>query len=201
MTHRRAARAWAAASALALAGVLGGCVAEPGSAPDANPSSTARPSASAVQTPRPSATPSPTATIVPLPTDCRAILSPAVLTELGATPLNDPVNGASVGVQPDGSLVCLWRDPRTDTTGLMTTISYMSRGPVLEMLNQLADAEGFTCYTPDDGTRCEKTWPNETYPVIDGRTLFWREDILIDTRFSNLAPTGYTASIVESLFG
>jgi len=123
-----------------------------------------------------------------------------VLTELGATPLNDPVNGASVGVQPDGSLVCLWRDPRTDTTGLMTTISYISRGPVLEMLNKLADAEGFTCYTPDGGTRCEKTWPNETYPVIDGRTLFWREDILIDTRFSNLAPTGYTDAIVGSIF-
>lgn len=33
-----------------------------------------------------------------------------------------------------------------------------------------------------------------------GRTLFWREDILIDTRYSNLAPEGYTASIVEHLF-
>ena len=82
----------------------------------------------------------------------------------------------------------------------MTTISYVSRGPVLELLNQLADAEGFTCYTPDGGTRCEKTWQNETYPVTDGRTLFWRDDILIDTWFSNLAPAGYTEAIVASIF-
>ena len=56
-------------------------------------------------------------------------------------------------------------------------------------------------HTPDDGVRCEKTFPNPTYPVTDGRTLFWRDGILIDTRYSNLAPTGYTASIVANLFG
>ena len=31
------------------------------------------------------------------------------------------------------------------------------------MLNGLADDEGYTCYTPDGGTRCEKTWQNEPY--------------------------------------
>ena len=61
--------------------------------------------------------------------------------------------------------------------------------------------QGFTCYAPEFGTRCEKTWQNEQYPVTDGRTLYWRNDILIDTAYSNLAPDGYTASIVESIFG
>ena len=51
----------------------------------------------------------------------------------------------------------------------------MNRGPALDLLNQLTDDEGFTCFTPDEGTRCEKTWQNEQYPVTDGRTLFWRD--------------------------
>ncbi|WP_045264063.1 hypothetical protein, partial [Microbacterium oxydans] len=139
------------------------------------------------------------ATPVTLPTDCRAILSEAVLAELGDTPLNDPAFGPS-GVGADGTLTCNWADPRADTTRLTTTISRMNRGPALDMLNALANNEGFSCFTPDGGTRCEKTWPNEQYPVTDGRTLFWRDDVLIDTRYSNLAPAGYTSSIVEHLF-
>ena len=71
----------------------------------------------------------------------------------------------------------------------------------LDMLNDLVATQGFSCYTPDDGTRCEKTWINDTYPVNDGRTLFWRDDVLIDTQYSNLAPTGYTASIIAAIFG
>ncbi len=137
---------------------------------------------------------------VRLPADCKAMLSADVLAQLGAVPLNDPTLGPS-GVQSDGSLICIWRDPAADTTGLTTTISRMDRGPALDMLNELVATEGFSCYTPDAGTRCEKTWINATYPVNDGRTLYWRDDVLIDTQYSNLAPTGYTASIIASIFG
>lgn len=112
---------------------------------------------------------------------------------------HDPGVGPS-GVQADGSLLCVWRDPRTDTTAMATKILYMSRGPALDMLNGLANNEGFTCFTPDGGTRCEKTWPDPTYPVTDGRTLFWRDEVLIDTTYSNLAPSGYTSSIVAYMF-
>ncbi|WP_235201499.1 hypothetical protein [Microbacterium sp. CH12i] len=83
---------------------------------------------------------------------------------------------------------------------MATKILYMSRGPALDMLNGLANNEGFTCFTPDGGTRCEKTWPDPTYPVTDGRTLFWRDEVLIDTTYSNLAPSGYTSSIVAYMF-
>lgn len=151
----------------------------------------------ATRTPTP--TPTPTAS-AEIPDDCEGMLNEGVLAQLEDVPLNDPAFGPS-GPQPDGSLVCIWADPAADTTGLTTTITYMSRGPALDMLNELADDEGFTCYTPDGGTRCEKTWQNETYPVTDGRTLFWRDDILIDTVFSNLAPSGYTSAIVERVFG
>ncbi|MFB7894095.1 hypothetical protein ACFC1I_17980 [Microbacterium sp. NPDC056044] len=160
---------------------------------------TPTPSSSTSGAATPTPTPSPTAR-AEIPDDCRAILTADVLAQLEGVPLNDPAFGAS-GSQPDGSLVCVWRDPASDTTGLVTTISYMSRGPALDMLNKLVTDEGYTCYTPDGGTRCEKTWPNETYPVTDGRTLFWRDDILIDTKYSNLAPSGYTAAVVSSIFG
>lgn len=187
---------------MVLLAVLTGCSpigsgAGPGG--DGTPAASSSPSTSG--TASPTASPSPTSTTKPiaLPTDCRAILSADVLAQLDGVPLNDAAFGPS-GVGDDGTLTCIWADPAADTTSLVTTISRMNRGPALDMLNQLVATEGFTCFTPDGGTRCEKTWQDETYPVTDGRTLFWRDGILIDTKYSNLAPTGYTASIVARLF-
>ena len=127
------------------------------------------------------------------------MLTPGVLTQLGAIALNGPSVGVT-GPQADGSLICVWGDPALDPAHLTTTITYVSRGPALDLLNDLA-AEGFSCYRPDDGTRCEKTWFSEPDLIPQGRTLFWREDILIDTVFSNLAPTGYTDAIVSTIYG
>ncbi|GEC75874.1 hypothetical protein GCM10010213_18080 [Microbacterium maritypicum] len=187
-----------AAAALLLLVALTACTPQTGGA-SASPSPAGSETADPEQTGSPSPSPTPISAPVALPTDCRAILSDAVLAELGETPLNDAAFGPS-GVGSDGTLTCIWADPGADTTGLTTTISRMNRGPALDMLNALANDEGFSCFTPDGGTRCEKTWPNAQYPVTDGRTLFWREDVLIDTRYSNLAPSGYTSSIVEHLF-
>jgi hypothetical protein len=195
-TRRTAA---VAASVLLAAALLSACAGTGHAAPASSDPVTASPTST--QSPEVTPTPTPTAAAaIALPTDCRALLSAAVLAQLADTPLNDPAFGPS-GVQPDGSLVCIWGDPGADTTGLTTTIARMNRGPALDMLNVLATTEGFSCYLPDEGTRCEKTWQNDTYPVTDGRTLYWRQDVLIDTRYSNLAPTGYTASIVATLFG
>ncbi|MFJ6651284.1 hypothetical protein ACIQLJ_00640 [Microbacterium sp. NPDC091313] len=200
MTRRPLTTALLAAGLLAAAAGLAACAPEPG-APTPSPlaGGTATPGETASAAP--TATPTPSATPVSLPTDCRAILSEQVLAQLADVPLNDPATGVATGVQPDGSLVCLWRDPGADTTALTTEISRMNRGPALDMLNTLKDDQGFSCYTPSGGTRCEKTWPDASYPVTNGRTVFWRDDVLIDTRWSNLAPTGYTDSIVDHLFG
>ncbi|WP_279367819.1 hypothetical protein [Microbacterium testaceum] len=186
----------AVAAALAGATLLAVSACAP-AADDAAPTPAA-PVVSASPTPIPTITQ--TAPAVRIPADCRSMLSTDVLAQLGQTPLNDPALGPS-GVQSDGSLICIWRDPAADTTGLVTHISRMDRGPALDMLNGLVDTQGFSCYTPDAGTRCEKTWINPTYPVNDGRTLYWRDGVLIDTQYSNLAPTGYTGSIIASVFG
>lgn len=199
-------RARAAASVVVigmLSLALAACVAEPGSGdhvPASATSGSGTPTASATASASPAPSGTPTAAAARIPTDCRAMVSAAVLAEFGTIPLNDPAAGAS-GPQQDGSLICVWRDPGADTTGLVTTISRMARGPALDMLNGLVTSQGFSCYTPSGGTRCEKTWPNTQYPVTDGRTLFWRDGILIDTRFSNLAPAGYTDSIIAHVFG
>ncbi|MFF3029033.1 hypothetical protein [Microbacterium sp. NPDC057944] len=196
------ARIAAGAAALLLISVLAGC--GPAASSGGGASSSPKPSSSAEESgkPSPTASPSPTATTksVALPTDCRAILSADVLAQLDGVPLNDAAFGPS-GVGSNGTLTCIWADPGADTTSLVTTISRMNRGPALDLLNGLVTDEGFSCFTPDDGTRCEKTWPNTQYPVTDGRTLFWRDDVLIDTRYSNLAPSGYTSSIIAKLFG
>ncbi|MGC5224338.1 hypothetical protein ACPW96_17365 [Micromonospora sp. DT81.3] len=160
------------------------------------PGAAGSPTATPMPTPAPSTTPKP---LVVIPTDCRAMLSAEVLAQLGATPLNDPAAGNS-GPQADGEMICIWADPAAGTAGLKTEITRMNSGPALEMLNALADDEGFICYTPDDGTRCEKEFPNPQYPVTDGRTLYFRDDVLIDTTYSNLAPTGYTGSIVDHIW-
>lgn len=201
-------RATATAAALLLAALLTGCApaapdAGPGAGSSGTPSTDDSPSPEESSSAKPSAKPSPkptsTAKAVVLPKDCRKILSDDVLAQLKDVPLNDKAFGAS-GVGDDGSLTCIWADPKADTTKLVTTIKTMRRGPALDMLNKLVAEEGFSCFTPDGGTRCEKTWANKEYPVTDGRTLFWRDSILIDTKYSNLAPTGYTSSIVEKLF-
>lgn len=60
--------------------------------------------------------------------------------------------------------------------------------------------DGFTCYEPDDGIRCEKTWDHPTLPVKQGRTVFYRDGVFVDTQYSNLAPTGYTNAVIDSLW-
>ncbi|MFE1645914.1 hypothetical protein ACFM35_10080 [Microbacterium sp. P01] len=209
MTRRRRHTVLLAASVVALSAVLAACAPTDGEATPATsaPSRTdgatsgASPGVSGSPTGSPSPAPTSTSAPVAIPVDCEAMLSDAVRAQLAGTPLNDPALGVPTGVQADGSLECAWRDPRADTTGLFTTISRMNRGPALDMLNDLADTEGFNCYTPDMGTRCEKTWQNTQYPVTDGRTLYWRDGVLIDTMYSNLAPSGYTDSIIASIWG
>lgn len=204
MTRRRRLLLPTLGTALLLVAALTACApdtpAPSGSGTSTGGAASASPSATASA--EPDGTPSPTATAsgdIALPTDCRAILSDAVLAQLEGVPLNDPAWG-STGVQPDGSLKCIWADPGADTTGLTTVISRMSRGPALDLLNKLTLEQAFTCYQPDTGTRCERQWPNSTYPVTDGRTLYWRDGILIDSTYSNLSPSGYTASIVDHVF-
>lgn len=198
----RISLAVAVASAALL---LGGCVAE-----DAAPTpgaSVPAPTASETKTPS-AATPTPTLEpeVKPdaapaLPSDCAAMFNADVTAQLAGVPLNDPAFGAT-GLIADGNLLCIWADPGADTTGITTQIVYKSEGSALDYLNELLNGDGgYTCYEATGGVRCEATWQNASFPVTDGRTLFYRGGVLIDSSWSNLAPAGYTDSIITYLFG
>jgi hypothetical protein len=126
MAHRTSRLAAAAASLVLAVAVLSACAAEATGGAGPTPTSQAE---TTEATPIPTVTASPTPTVqADIPDDCRAILNASVLAELADVPLNDPAFGPS-GLQNDGSLICVWRDPAADTTSLVTTITYVSRGP------------------------------------------------------------------------
>ena len=36
--------------------------------------------------------------------------------------------------------------------------------------------------------------------MTEGRTLFYRDGVIVDTQYTNLAPKGYTAAIIDYLW-
>lgn len=212
MTSRALTRSAPAALLLATVLVstvlLAGCAPEPGSAPATGSPASSAPAPTATPTPLetrsvqaggppPTASGSAGSTTV-IPRDCAGILGTAARTALASVPLNDPAFGET-GTLPDGSLRCVWADPGADTAKIVMTIAHAAENPVIDFMNELTGI-GFTCYEPDAGVRCEKTWENERYPVTDGRTLYFRDGVLIDTQFSHLAPEGFTSGVIASVW-
>jgi hypothetical protein len=139
----------------------------------------------------------PSVSTTPLPDDCRAILTDRVLAELEDVPLNAP--GMGGGIRPDSSRVCAWGEPGAAGTWLVTVIGFSPYREAADALYELG-RNGYTCYEPHGGIRCERTWDHETLPVKQGRTLFYRDGIIVDTQYSNLAPSGYTNAIIASMW-
>ncbi len=190
--------------ALALTLLLAGCAGTPAPAAstgrtDATGSSTSTPSPSATIAAFPMG-PATSTTALPadLPQGCRDLLDDAVLAQLKGVSLN--AEGMGGGIRPDGSRVCVWGEPDAVATRLVTVIGYSPDREARDALYALG-VDGFTCYEPRGGIRCEKTWDHPTIPgVKEGRTLFYRDGVIIDTQYSNLAPTGYTDAIIRALW-
>lgn len=184
--------------------LLTGCTGTPDPAPS---TSGADATGSAAPSPSPSATiiafpmgPSTSTTALPadLPQGCRDVLDAAVLTQLAGVSLN--AEGMGGGIRPDSSRVCVWGEPGAATTRLVTVIGYSPDRAARDALYALG-VDGYTCYEPREGIRCEKSWDHPTLPgVKEGRTLFYRDGVIIDTQYSNLAPTGYTDAIIAALW-
>lgn len=188
------------AASAALAILLAGCVAEPG---PGSPSGTAtaiapRPTPSGSITPFPlGASVSTTPLPADLPQGCRDLLDADVLAQLDGIPLN--AEGMGGGIREDSSRVCVWGEPGAATTRLVTVIGYSPEREARDALFALGQ-DGFTCYEPQGGLRCEKTWTDPVLPVEDGRTLFWRDGVIVDTQYSNLSPDGYTDAVIAALW-
>lgn len=203
---RPTARACLAVGVVALAAALvTGCAGTPDpSQSEPTASSDASASAAATPTPGPSLAPFPmgpststTALPADLPQGCRDLLDADVLAQLDGVPLN--AEGMGGGIRSDSSRVCVWGEPGAAATWLVTVIGYSPDREARDALYELGN-EGYTCYEPRGGIRCESTWENGTLPLQQGRTLFYRDGVIVDTQFSNLAPAGYTDSVIDALW-
>lgn len=200
----RAARlaAPAAAAGLALALALAACAGTPdpvGPSPDGGTAPTGpSPSPALTLAPFPlGSSVSTTALPTDLPQGCRDLLTADVLRQLEGVPLN--AEGMGGGIRADSSRVCVWGEPGAVATRLVTVIGYSPDREARDALYALG-SDGFTCWEPEGGIRCEKNWPNPSLPVEEGRTLFYRDGVIVDTQYSNLAPTGYTDAIIDALW-
>lgn len=132
-----------------------------------------------------------------LPQGCRDILTATVLKELEGVPLN--ADGMGGGIRSDSTRVCVWGEPGAVATRLVTLIGYSPEREARDALYALGN-DGYTCYEPHGGIRCEKTWQSPTLAVEEGRTLFYRDGVIVDTQYSNLAPAGYTDAVIDALW-
>lgn len=132
-----------------------------------------------------------------LPQGCRDILDTAVLAQLDGVPLN--ADGMGGGIRADSSRVCVWGDPGAIGTRLVTVIGYSPDRAARDALYALG-ADGYTCWEPDGGVRCEKTWQDAALPIPQGRTVFYRDGVVVDTQYSNLSPAGYTDAVIDALW-
>ncbi|MCT9819109.1 hypothetical protein N3K63_02285 [Microbacterium sp. W1N] len=206
--HRSAARARGIRPLRALGTVTVGaalvfgfaaCAPEPDAAPAPSTSAPVAVSpTAAAAAPELAAFPTgPSTSTTALPSDCRAILTPAVLAELEGVSLNAP--GMGGGIRADSSRVCIWGEPGSVGTWLATVIGYAPDRDARDALYALGN-DGYTCYEPRGGIRCEKTWQHPSLPVEQGRTLFYRDGVIVDTQYSNLAPKGYTNAVIAALW-
>lgn len=178
-----------------------GCAPEPAD-PAAEPTAAASAPAPRATASAPTLLPFPTGpaeSTTAIPTDCESLLPESVLAELADVPLNAP--GMGGGIRVDSSRVCVWADPAATVTKLIVVIGYAPYREASDTLYVLGRDEGYTCYEPDGGVRCEKVWESATLGVQEGRTLFYRDGVIIDTQYAGLAPSGFTSSIVDTVWG
>lgn len=188
---------------VALATLVAGCAGTPEvtastGGVDAEASTGPTPSAGPTLAPFPMG-PSTSTTALPadLPQGCRDLLDDDVLAQLDGVPLNAP--GMGGGIRPDSTRVCVWGEPGAAATWLVTVIGYSPDREARDALFALGN-EGYTCYEPDGGIRCEASWQSGDLGLPQGRTLFYRDGVIVDTQYSNLSPAGYTDAVVASLW-
>jgi hypothetical protein len=180
--------------------------------PDAAP---ATPAPTASSTPSPDATPD--AEPVAIPSDCTDVVDATFYdATLAGLPLNDPAvesdrRGAVEPVTPPpgsspstvldsaAQLVCFWRDPGADITGLFLTLGTVDPAVAEQRLDEMAE-EGYVCESRLEGTQCQQANVDETYGVEIALTAFLRDDIWVFVNQVNVPTDDLIGAIVERLW-
>jgi hypothetical protein len=213
-----------AATACLVLALATGCVTGPaGSTPEP---SAPGPTATGTGTPStgdasgtPTAQPTESGPIA-LPVDCTDIVDRATYAAtFGDIPLN-PVefggSGTSSGVvtpsePPTGAgtveiigaaneLSCLWRDPRSDVSGISVAMGHLDPAVSGPALDALASA-GYTCTAVHEGRSCQLVLPDPQYPVDRTQTYWARDDVVVTVDQTNVPTDDLLGSIATRLWG
>lgn len=194
--------------------------------PSASGPASTGPTESATATPSGTPAPEPTASDpggsapVALPTDCTDIVDQATYAStFGDIPLN-PVefggSGTSSGVvtpttPPAGAaardvvgaaaeLSCLWRDPRSDVSGISVAMGHLEPAAGAAALDAFA-SQGYTCTAVHDGRSCQLVTPDPQYPVDRTQTYWLRDDVVVTVDQTNVPTDDLIGSIATRLWG
>jgi len=204
----------------------GGATPDPSASGSASTGPTSTSTADPSSTPSGAPTPEPTASDpgasapVALPTDCTDIVDQATYAStFGDIPLN-PVefggSGTSSGVvtpttPPAGAgardvvaaateLSCLWRDPRSDVSGISVAMGHLEPAVGAAALDGFA-SQGYTCTAVHDGRSCQLVTPDPQYPVDRTQTYWVRDDVVVTVDQTNVPTDDLIGSIATRLWG
>ncbi|HLP23402.1 MAG TPA: hypothetical protein VK139_05110 [Microbacteriaceae bacterium] len=165
----------------------------------------ARPQPSATETATPVPTPEPSI----IPASCDGIYTRDWAKELAPFVLNPDWTKTDGGIgtnartlevllAPNVRLTCHWgKETGGGDSGIITSVAQLDDAGVAEVKARINELN-WTCFDVSGGVRCitEESDPNGTW----GESHFLRDGVWVATRWVNLAPDGYTADIISSIW-
>jgi hypothetical protein len=115
-------------------------------------------------------------------------------------PVTSPPGSPAATVLDDASqLVCLWRDPDADITGVLVTLGTVDTAVAEQRLDEMA-AEGFVCEPRLGGTQCQLAETDPQYGVAVATTAFLRGDTWVFVNQANVPTDDLIGAIVDRLW-
>ncbi|WP_286344752.1 hypothetical protein [Frondihabitans sucicola] len=143
---------------------------------------------------------------VMFPTDCKALIAGlASATSFATTPLESPPRPAPTSaltpaiVKSGKSLLCIWRDPRADISGISIEFETVAPAAAATGLRALP-AKGFTCAGVLSGQRCQKISTEPEHGTQVGDTYFVRGATGIRIQQTNVPTKGLLEDVVGRVF-
>ena len=97
-------------------------------------------------------------------------------------------------------MICIWRDPAADVTGLRLALGHVAIEDGEAYLEELDD-QGYDCEDRYDGQWCQHISNDTDFGVEEGHTAFLRDDVFIEVRQANFPTNGFLADVVETHLG
>lgn len=145
-----------------------------------------------------------------IPHDCKSMMSTETYNmSFKSVPLNDPAILGSTPMPPKSAftpvvqnggytIVCAWRDPRADITGLELDVQNVVPETAVKALQALSTT-GYTCATASEGYMCQKITTDPHYKVPVGDTYFVRANVGIHIQQANFPTNGFLNEVEDHI--